>query len=64
MLSIVHLENGVKLFIQVSLEFVSIIERVKSILEDSEDFMRPKLKDMLLSFVEVLVSLVKTLENL
>lgn len=64
MLSIIHLENGIELFIQESFEFVSIIERVKSILENSEDLMGPKLENMLLSFVEILVSLVKTLEHL
>jgi len=63
-LSIVHLEDGVELFIQESLKFVSVIERVKSILEHSEDLMGPKLKNMLFSFVEVLVSLIKTLEHL
>jgi hypothetical protein len=64
MLSIVHLEDGVELFIQVSLELVSIIERVKSILENSEDLMGPELENLLFSFVEVLVSLIQTLEHL
>jgi hypothetical protein len=64
MLSIAHLEDGVELFIQVSLELVSIIERVKSILENSEDLMGPELENLLFSFVEVLVSLIQTLEHL
>jgi len=64
MLSIVHLEDGVELFIQVSLELISIIERVKSILENSEDLMGPELENLLFSFVEVLVSLIQTLEHL
>jgi len=63
-LFILQLELKLKLFIQVVLELIAILERIETIIEDSEDFVSPELYDLFLALIEVLICLVKSLEDL
>lgn len=64
MLLVIHLELDFQLLVEVSLEDFSVLERVESVVEDSQDLVRPQLDNVLLAFIEVLVSHVYSLEHL
>jgi hypothetical protein len=61
---VVQLELKLQLLVEVQLKLIAILERVKAVVEDSEDFMSPELHDLLLALIEILVGLVETLEDL
>jgi hypothetical protein len=61
---VVQLELKLQLLVEVKLKLIAILERVKAVVEDSEDFMSPELHDLLLALIEILVGLVETLEDL
>jgi hypothetical protein len=47
-----------------SFKLLSVLKGVKTVLEHSKDLVTPELDDVLFAFVEVLVSLIHTLEHL
>jgi len=62
-LFVVKLELLLQLFIQVCLELITILEGVKSVVEDTKDLVGPELNDLFFSLIEVLVGLIDALEH-
>ena len=62
-LSVVELEVLFKLFVQESLEFVLIVDRDHTVVEDSQDLVAPKLDQVLFGILVGLLSLIKTSEH-
>ena len=64
MLFVVELELLLQLLIQVCLELITVLKRVKSVMEDTKYLVGPQLYDLFFAFIEILIGLIESLEYL